>query len=666
MKRAVILVGTCMTLRLCFSVSATILRVPSEYPTVQAGIYAAGTGDTVLVADGIYTGEGNRDIDFLGKSIIVTSQNGPQATAIDCQGSGSDWHRGFHFRSGETSASVLHGFQIINGWVPEGGAVRCDQASPTIVGNTFTGNTATRGGAVYCCNEASPVINGNMIVANGAGWGGGVYCDDGSPTIRNNTITWNIAHLNHGGGIYSCNHSSPLIQQNAITANTASGDGGGVHCSESSPTIEGNTISDNSAGNGGGIYCTMQSSAPIMANAITSNWADSSGAGICCISSSPTIERNTIVGNNGYRGAGIDCHDHSSPLIHGNTMTGNAASWGAAIECREYSYPTVSHNAIAENVAYNCGGGIMCRSYASPTVIWNTIIENHAGDRGGGMYCELSSSVILDDNTVALNVGAYRGGGICCYSGSSALVRYTTLTGNAAEEGGAIYCAGSGSSVTLANSIVWADSPSEIEVGYGGSVAVTYSDVQGGWPGEGNIDADPLFVVGFGSDYFLSQIAAGQSQQSPCVDTGDPTSALPQGTTRTDHRWDFWPVDMGYHYPSVLSIRAIPDTHQVHRGEELWFTVDMVNVTDSTLTFDAWADAYLPTSNPYAANPVLGVVELSLGGGCGFNGVRRSVRIPVQAPYGGPYALCVRAGVHADSVSAEACFVFDILPPSRE
>ena len=78
---------------------------------------------------------------------------------------------------------------------------------------------------------------------------------------------------------------------------------------------------------------------------------------------------------------------------------------------------------------------------------------------------------------------------------------------------------------------------------------VTYCDVQGGWPGEGNIDADPLFVPGPAGCYYLSQITAGQMEQSPCVDAGDPASPLIDGTTRSDEGPDAGLVDMGHHYP---------------------------------------------------------------------------------------------------------------------
>ena len=68
-------------------ISATIIHVPADQSTIQAGIDAAVDGDTVLVADGTYMGDGNRDIDFKGKAITVSSENGAENCIIDCQGS---------------------------------------------------------------------------------------------------------------------------------------------------------------------------------------------------------------------------------------------------------------------------------------------------------------------------------------------------------------------------------------------------------------------------------------------------------------------------------------------------------------------------------------------------------------------------------------------------
>jgi hypothetical protein len=84
----------------------------ADYTAIHAGIDAASNGDTVLVADGTYTGAGNRDIDFLGKAITVKSAGGPENCIIDCEGSPSDQHRGFYFHNGEGPDSVLDGFTI--------------------------------------------------------------------------------------------------------------------------------------------------------------------------------------------------------------------------------------------------------------------------------------------------------------------------------------------------------------------------------------------------------------------------------------------------------------------------------------------------------------------------------------------------------------------------
>jgi len=92
---------------LCFaSVSeGKILHVPSEYDTIQSAIDAASDGDEVVVADGIYTGDGNKNLEFLGKAITVRSENGPENCIIDCESSG----RGFYFHHDEDSSSVVKG-----------------------------------------------------------------------------------------------------------------------------------------------------------------------------------------------------------------------------------------------------------------------------------------------------------------------------------------------------------------------------------------------------------------------------------------------------------------------------------------------------------------------------------------------------------------------------
>ncbi|UCC22719.1 MAG: hypothetical protein JSW23_01220 [Planctomycetota bacterium] len=95
------------------------LYVPGQYATIQAAIDAAENHDIVLVADGTYTGDGNRDIDLKGKVITVRSENGPENCVIDCSGTEAERHRGFRFGNNEDVNSVVDGFTIINGYAPE-------------------------------------------------------------------------------------------------------------------------------------------------------------------------------------------------------------------------------------------------------------------------------------------------------------------------------------------------------------------------------------------------------------------------------------------------------------------------------------------------------------------------------------------------------------------
>jgi predicted outer membrane repeat protein len=547
-------------------------HVPDDYATIQDAINAAENTDTVLVANGTYTGTGNRDIDFLGKAIVVMSASGPESCMIDCEGTSEDWHRGFYFHNGETSGSVVQGFTIQNGYEEYGGAIFCEyNSSPIICNSTFKANFADWAGGAISCFNSSPTISNNTFTLNSTySSGGAISClSSSSPTISGNTFTANHAYYYGGpggsghGGAISCNSSSPTVSGNTFTANSADDDGGAIICSLfSSPNISGNTFTENSAGYGGG--------------------------SICCWDSSPTISNNTFTANNGYYGGAIHCWG-SSPAVSGNTFTENYADYGGAISC-DSSSPAVSGNTFTANSAYYSGGAIHCWYYSSPTV---------SGD---------------------------------------------TFTANSADYGGAIYC--DSSSLTIKNCILWGDTPDGI---VGDSTTVTYSDVQGGWQGEGNIDADPLFVDPENGDYHLQST-------SPCIDAGDPDSPPDPDGTR---------ADMGAYYfhqspPPVLTLSVVPDTTYYHKGDQLGFTVTVTNNTDSTVFFQGWSEGETPWG--LILSPLLGPINAFLGPHRTISPHLRQ-QIPMKTPYGGPYTYRVKVGEYPNSVYAEDWFEFYVVPP---
>jgi predicted outer membrane repeat protein len=164
------------------------LYVPSEYDTIQAAIDSAEDGNVVIVADGTYTGEGNRDIDFQGKAIIVRSQNGPENCIIDCQGTEIESHRGFYFQSGEASSSVVEGFTITGGYADFGGAIEITSSSPIVTDCIFVENTAYLGGALDIF-LGSPTLSNCLFIQNSADYGGAISNDNLS-TIVSNCILW--------------------------------------------------------------------------------------------------------------------------------------------------------------------------------------------------------------------------------------------------------------------------------------------------------------------------------------------------------------------------------------------------------------------------------------------------------------------------------------------
>ena len=227
-------------------VVADTIHVPGDYPTIQAGMDAAQAGDTVLVADGIYTGRGNKNLIYTGVPLTLRSENGAESCIIDCEGIGL----GFWLALNEPPDFIIDGFTIRNGNSGWAGAFFFHHSCQAIIRNcVITQCTSTFGGALYCEDTSSPTLINCVITANTAIRGGGLFIQhSSSPTLINCTITNNIADTN-GGGVYVISGgTNPRFINCTITDNLAKRSGGGFYVANGDAVIVNSIVRRNTGG----------------------------------------------------------------------------------------------------------------------------------------------------------------------------------------------------------------------------------------------------------------------------------------------------------------------------------------------------------------------------------------------------------------------------------
>ncbi len=551
--------------------SAATIYVPDNYATIQGAILAAGQDDVIRVRPGTYV----ENIDFLGKRITVSSLQGPATTILDADFQGA----AVVFASGEGPASVLQGFTLTNG-----------------AGFFDTTELRTFGGGIYC-NQTSPTITNCRVVYNGADIGGGICCEGAAPDISGCVIEGNVA--DNGAGLF-IRQADPRVSDCAFTANVTVYYGGGIQCVSASPSITGclfnqNETTFNAAGGGAGI--SLSNSSPVIShNSFTENQTANFGGGILCTtdsgSSEPSIANNFFKDNVAQYGGAISCENSGAVLISGNNCTGNVADVRGGGIYSANSQAILRDNEFIGNVAGSFGGGLYLINPSNSdnrADIQRNLFEGNDAFEGGGLYTaggelrltgcritgntahsgggvkvEFHDSGLVTGNAISGNEGT-RGGGLLIHAAGALTLDGNTFTANSADYGGAVYCT-DGTALSVVHTIFWdntAPDGKELYLDYddlGLSLDIDFSDVDGGigslevetgctlnW-GEGMIDADPVFVSGPGGSFYLSQVAAGQAVDSPCVDAGDPVAVGASGSTRTDAFSDAGIADLGSHY----------------------------------------------------------------------------------------------------------------------
>jgi len=273
----------------------------------------------------------------------------------------------------------------------------------------------------------------------------------------------------------------------------------------------------------------------------------------------PELDGFTVIGGNAddiyisNRGGGMVLYGYShNARITDCTFINNTAQYGGAMSFMN-SRVIFKRCLFIRNAAERSGGAVYLDGCGTCRDSYHVLkdsrfINNYAGLEGGALSSVSNTVASLINCVIAGNKAAGYGGGVfhSTYSPYTTSLANCTLTGNWARYGGGAvhdyqqYYYTSNS--TLVNCVVWDNKYTEI----GSSTSIAqYSDVKGGWPGTGNIDADPLFVQpGYWADVDdLSVVVEPDDEDavwvdgdyhlqagSPCIDSGDPAYvALPSG-----------------------------------------------------------------------------------------------------------------------------------------
>jgi len=322
------LVGMCLT----GASEAATIRVPADVVGIQRAIDAAANGDTVLVSPGTYY----ERINFRGKAITLTSEQGPDVTTIDGQRGGTV----VTFLSREGRESVLTGFTITGGFnASAGGGIHIGSSSPTIRGNTITRNAGCSGAGIQS-NSGAPRIEHNRVIGNAVeactgAWGIGIYilgrAADSAAELFDNDISENRSiGSSFGGGVALVGAGAAVLRRNVISHNVTDGpsgcgQGGGLISSNfTQATLVDNLIVHNTACFGGGIY-----------------WGGILGASVWT--------NNTVADNDALNFPGVYVSGFAWNDFYNNLIT---ATSGPALYCEFTQMPPV----LRANDVFRSGG----------------------------------------------------------------------------------------------------------------------------------------------------------------------------------------------------------------------------------------------------------------------------------------------------------------------
>lgn len=447
------------------------------FTDLQAALAVAQEGDRVMVAQGLYRPAG----------------------------AGGDRSMSFALVGG---AGLYGGYAGYGAPDPD---ARDPNAYPTVLGGDLNGDdganfentqensyhvvTATRCGA-------GTTLDGFLIVAgnaNGPQWtndhaGGGFRCFLGAASLR---ACWFVHNQGLLGGGASCISGSLRLDDCTFYGNRADDWGAGLFDIAGGPELTGCRFESNTSLNGGGAAIVKGDETVVRNCAFVRNTTSDAVAGGLFV--------------------GARCADVSGCLFSGNGTPSGGGGFtadyqGGAITDCHFEYNSCSY-----------AGGALWLAQFGPGLYRCSFVHNSAMYGGAAR-----ATTTITDSLFVGNTAEVWGGAVTLDSGAS--LRQTTFVRNVAGVAGGALFLYRGTNATLEGAVLWGNGPDQLYIDREpGEFSVRYCLIQGGFPGEGNMDADPRFVDPDGGDYRLAV-------DSPAIDAGDPEFQQEPGERDLDGR----------------------------------------------------------------------------------------------------------------------------------
>ena len=398
-----------------------------------------------------------------------------------------------------------------------GGALLINFGGHTLYNSSFASNTAAVGGAMYQADGDTLVSQGTFS-SNSAGVGGGLYVVEGTLMLTETTLRENEAIF--GGAIYSDN-TSPTLENCLLDDNYALLEGGGLYNEMGSPSLVDCIIEGNvSLADGGGIY-NILGEVSLTDCDVVGNFAFSLGAGMYNVEGE-LLAVGTLFSYNSALGGGGLYNVQSSPILDDCAFSHNTATYSGGGMYNLDSNLSFERCTFTDNKSEWDRGGAIANFSSDSVIVSSTFSDNDAKGKGGAIYNESSTLQIL--NCVFWFNQSFESGGAIFNFSSNSTITNATFNANSTLIGFGGAIVNDQSTLAVVNSILWGDFPSEILDVQEPQSLVSYSNVEGGWVGESNIDLNPIFEA---EVPHADQLRL--SPGSPCIDAGDNLS-VPKGT----------------------------------------------------------------------------------------------------------------------------------------